>query len=258
MSTKVDSSGHDPGLWHAAADWRARVGSALLAFVVQGLVLAVLVLGLSPAARQAVSQSALAAFVVDDKPPPPPPSPVQAPLRAAPQATALSGAAGAHAVPRAVIAPVPLVPLIRPPAPQVAASGAADTSGMRDAGAGTGAGATGTGGGNGASGAGQGGGGGSALMQISGNIDSAKDYPRAGRDARIGHSALIVFTVGVDGRAHDCHVRDSSGDAESDAITCKLAQERFRFRPATDASGRPVEQIHGWRQSWFYGGATRP
>ena len=109
MSQKVDSSGHDPGLWHAAADWRARVGSAFLAFVVQALVLAVLVLGLSPAARQAVSQSALAAFVVDDTPPPPPPSPAQAPLHAAPQAAALSGAAGVHAVPRAVIAPAPAI-----------------------------------------------------------------------------------------------------------------------------------------------------
>lgn len=247
-----------PHHWHAAGGWRSRAGSAALAFAVQALVLAVLLLGLSPAARQVVRQSALAAFVVDDKPPPPPPSPAKAPVHAAPQAAAQSGAAGVHAVPRAVIAPMPLIPLVHPPAPQVAASGSADTSGMRDAGAGTGAGTTGTGGGNGASGAGQGGGGGSALVQISGSIDSAKDYPRSGRDARIGHSALIVFTVGVDGRAHDCHVRDSSGDADSDAITCKLAQERFRFRPATDASGRPIEQLHGWRQSWFYGAALKP
>ena len=258
MSLKVDPAPHDPGHWHGAGGWQARAGSAALAFVVQALVLAVLLLGLSPAARQAVRQNALAACVVDDTPPPPPPSPTKAPLHAAPQAAALSGAAGALAVPRAVIAPVPLVPLVRPPAPQVAASGSADTSGMRDTGAGTGAGATGTGGGNGASGTGQGGGGGSALVQISGNIDSAQDDPRSGRDARIGHSALIVFTVGTDGRAHDCHVRESSGDAESDAITCKLAQERFRFRPATDASGRPVEQVHGWRQSWVYGAAPKP
>jgi protein TonB len=254
MSLKVDPAPHDPGHWHGAGGWQARAGSAALAFVVQALVLAVLLLGLSPAARQAVRQNALAAFVVDDTPPPPPPSPIKAPLHAAPQAAALSGAAGAHAVPRAVIAPVPLVPLVRPPAPQVSASGSADTSGMRDAGSAT------------------------VLAQpvraaamvpaaparrrrrIGAGADLGqhrlgKGLPRSGRDARIGHSALIVFTVGTDGRAHDCHVRESSGDADSDAITCKLAQERFRFRPATDASGRPVEQVHGWRQSWFYGAA---
>jgi protein TonB len=138
-----------------------------------------------------------------------------------------------------------------PPAPVIAATGDANTSGMRADGVGPGAGTTGTGGGSGAGGAGQGGGG-SALAQIAGTIDSARDYPRAGRDARIGHSALIVFTVGVDGRAHDCHVRESSGDPESDAITCRLAEQRFRFRPATDAAGNPVEHPYGWRQKWFY------
>jgi TonB family protein len=117
-----------------------------------------------------------------------------------------------------------------PPAPVIAATGDANTSGMRADGVGPGAGTTGTGGGSGAGGAGQGGGG-SALAQIAGTIDSARDYPRAGRDARIGHSALIVFTVGVDGRAHDCHVRESSGDPESDAITCRLAEQRFAFAP---------------------------
>ena len=186
------------------------------------------------------------AFPLPQPSAPPPPA-----VHAAPAPAAAAGLAGEHAVPRAVIAPPPLVQLTQPPAPQVAATGTANTSGLRADGTGPGAGTAGSGGGNGAGGAGQGGGG-APLAQIAGSIDSAKDYPRAGRDARIGHSALIAFTVGVDGRAHDCHVRESSGDPDSDAITCRLALERFRFRPATDAAGQPVEHLYGWRQKWFY------
>jgi protein TonB len=234
--------------WRGRVDWRARAGGIALSAAVQACVLAVLLFGLSPDIRQGVTQTALAAFSAPDAPPPPP-KPV-AP-HSLPEKAALTGAAGVRAIPRAVIAPVPLVQLTQPPAPLVSATGAANTSGLRDAGAGSGAGAAGSGGGNGAGGAGQGGGG-TALAQIAGSIDSARDYPRAGRDARIGHAALIVFTVGVDGRAHDCHVRESSGDPDSDAITCRLAEQRFRFRPATDGAGNPVEHTYGWRQKWFY------
>lgn len=249
MSQRADLSRRDHASpdWPGRAGWRARTGGIALALIVQGALIALLVLGLSPDLRRQVADTALTAFSMPVAVPSPPPQVKSA----IPGPAALSGAAGQHATPRAVIAPVPLISLTQRPAPQVSATGSADTSGLRDAGAGTGAGATGTGGGNGAGGAGQGGGG-SPLAQIAGSIDSARDYPRAGRDARIGHAALIVFTVGVDGRAHDCHVRESSGDPDTDTITCRLAEERFRFRPATDASGQPVERSYGWRQKWFY------
>jgi protein TonB len=90
------------------------------------------------------------------------------------------------------------------------------------------------------------------LVQTGGTIDSAKDYPIASRDLRIGKAVLVVFTVGVDGRAHDCEVREPSGDAEADAITCRLAVARFRFRPASDAAGNAVAVKYGWRQRWHY------
>jgi protein TonB len=35
-------------------------------------------------------------------------------------------------------------------------------------------------------------------------------------------------------------------------ITCRLAEERFRFRPSLDNQGNPVEAMYGWRQRWFY------
>jgi periplasmic protein TonB len=42
-----------------------------------------------------------------------------------------------------------------------------------------------------------------------------------------------------------------SPDPEADAIVCRLAEQRFRFRPATDAAGNPVPATYGWRQEWF-------
>jgi len=46
-------------------------------------------------------------------------------------------------------------------------------------------------------------------------------------------------------------IHKPSPDAEADAITCRLARERFRFRPATDRAGNPIESEFGWQQRWF-------
>jgi protein TonB len=60
-----------------------------------------------------------------------------------------------------------------------------------------------------------------------------------------------VLTVGTDGRVRSCRIHKPSPDAEADAITCRLARERFRFRPATDRAGNPIESEFGWQQRWF-------
>jgi protein TonB len=116
----------------------------------------------------------------------------------------------------------------------------------------TGAAGAGTGTGSGAGGNGQGGGGGSAAVKIAGDINSARDYPIASRDLRIGDHVVIALTVGTDGRPSACRVVRASRDPEADAITCRLAMARFRFRPATDAAGQPVIATYGWQQRWFY------
>ncbi len=193
-------------------------------------------------ARQVLSD--VTVTVVAPSPTPPPPKQEQE--------AGAAGEEGKHAIPREAAAPKPLIPLATQAAPPVAANGAANTSGARDQGTGTGAGGQGSGTGAGGSGSGQGGGLARRFVQIAGTIDSAKDYPKQTRDLRIGKSVLIVFTVGTDGRVHNCRVREPSGDAESDAITCRLAEERFRFRPSLDDQGNPVEALYGWRQRWFY------
>lgn len=141
---------------------------------------------------------------------------------------------------------------ITPPsdAPQVASTGEENRSGASEAGAGTGGGGEGTGTGSGASGDGQGNGR-RALEKIAGEINSARDYPKKSRDLRIGHSVTILLTVGTDGRVRDCRVTDPSPDPEADRITCELAKERFRFTPATDRRGNPIEGKYAWKQRWF-------
>ncbi|WP_260583078.1 energy transducer TonB [Sphingopyxis sp. PET50] len=59
------------------------------------------------------------------------------------------------------------------------------------------------------------------------------------------------FTVETSGRATRCRVSRSSGDASLDATTCRLIEERFRFRPATDPAGRAIASDYGWRQTWW-------
>jgi protein TonB len=60
----------------------------------------------------------------------------------------------------------------------------------------------------------------------------------------------VSFTVGANGRVTRCAVTRSSGVAELDALTCRLIEERFRYRPTTDRFGRPVpdevEGEHEW------------
>jgi protein TonB len=108
---------------------------------------------------------------------------------------------------------------------------------------------SGTGGGAGGNGYGDSGGEGTDLEQIAGAI-TPSDYPRHLRDAGIGGIVGLRFTVGVNGRVIHCTVTHTSGVPELDALTCRLIQERFLYRPSTDRYGRPVadevEGEHEW------------
>lgn len=170
---------------------------------------------------------------------------------AAPEPEGAAAEAGKMARPKETAAPPPKNPVSKKPAPPAASTGDELMSGASETGDGTGAGGSGFGAGSGRDGLGQGGGG-SKAVKIAGEINSAKDYPRDSRDARIGDHVIVALTVGTDGRVKNCRIHRPSGDPEADRITCKLATERFRFRPATNASGDPIESVFGWQQRWFY------
>jgi len=138
-----------------------------------------------------------------------------------------------HAMP----APTPIVAM-RPSAP--ASGGGSGTGPALGSGAG---------GGSGGQGYGAGDGGGTDLVQIAGSIEQS-DYPRDLRDRGIGGRVEFTFTVEPNGRVGRCTVTRSSGVPELDALTCRLVQQRFVYRPSTDRFGRPIEDevdgVHDW------------
>ena len=195
-----------------------------LAVLVQGAV--VLALGGLDAVTGASAPDTPSLVSIAMPLPPPPRPPVK---RAVPSGGGVS----------AVVRPAVPHPSAAPPLPvTIAPDFAADVT----AGAGSGAG----------SGVGAGAGGGAPVAKVAGDIQSARDYPRAGRDLRIGDYVIVAISVGTDGRPTACRIHRASRDAEADAITCRLAMERFHFRPATDGDGRPIAAVYGWRQAWFY------
>lgn len=221
---------------------------AILVILLHILAAGALVRAFAPEFSAQVTDSVVEAItVVTVTTPPPPPPPEKA--DATPQGA--EGASGKQAVPKEVAAPKPKVAIAQKTAPAAASTGNADTSGARDSGDGTGAGGQGSGTGAGGTGDGQGAGGAAKPVKIAGDIKSARDYPREGREARNGDYVIVALTVGTDGRVKACRVHRPSRDAAADRITCDLATRRFRFKPATDRSGQPVEGVYGWQQRWF-------
>jgi protein TonB len=124
-------------------------------------------------------------------------------------------------------------------------------------GGGSGAGpALGSGAGGGAGGTGYGdsgeGEGGTDLEQIAGDI-LPSDYPRRLRENGIGGRVEFTFTVGTNGRVTRCLVTRSSGVPELDTLTCRLVQQRFRYRPSTDRYGRPISDEVEGEHIWVAG-----
>lgn len=228
---------------------RRRPKWGTLAFVVLLHVLAIIALAraFAPAFTARVVEQAASVLTVTITAPseePPPASPEPDEGAAAPE--------GREAKPREISAPVARLPVRPSAAPPVSSTGNENRSGAREDGEGSGAGGEGAGTGSGQSGSGQGNGGARRLEKIAGDINSAKDYPKKSRDLRIGHSVTIQLTIGTDGLVKDCKIAEPSPDAQADAITCRLARERFRFNPALDVQGNPVAGQYRWRQRWFY------
>ncbi|MBU0823175.1 MAG: energy transducer TonB [Alphaproteobacteria bacterium] len=218
--------------------------AALLAVVAVGFGLAN---GLDLGVVRKVSQ-AIAALAI---PAPPPPDVV---VPQAVQSDTMSGKASAanqYAKAAPVAAPKAKLPPITPPiaaAPQPGAGNDALAGATSNPGAGSGAG--GRGDGIGAGGSGSGTGGGSKAVWQSGTIRD-RDYPAAASRARVGGEVEVRFTIESTGRVTGCRVSRSSGDAALDATTCRLIEERFRFKPATNAAGDAVASAYGWRQTWW-------
>lgn len=67
------------------------------------------------------------------------------------------------------------------------------------------------------------------------------DYPSAALTAGAQGTTTVRLTVSEAGRVTFCSVAASSGNSALDSTTCRLAMSRFRFAPAVDANGAPIE-----------------
>lgn len=167
--------------------------------------------------------------------------------------------------PTRMVASQPIIPLPPPPIAAAKKAGPGDdlsAGAAQQAGPGTGSGGRGTGTGSGGAGEGEGGDSETAPRWRSGRIKASSDYPSDARDARAGGTVSVRYTVETDGHVTGCIVTRSSGYASLDRVTCRLIEERVRYKPALDAQGRPmtseVEEDHSWSMDRDDGGPWAP
>ncbi len=82
---------------------------------------------------------------------------------------------------------------------------------------------------------------------------SDRDYPRAALKRRSQGVTQIRIRVTAEGRAEDCQIFQSAGDAELDSAACAIVTTRTRFRPATDSDGKPTWQYAMLPVRWVIG-----
>lgn len=211
---------------------RSRIIAAGAALALEAGLIVVLVKGLAPHWVKQLASSPLVAVVFP--PPSPPPTP---PPRKVARASGEAAPPAPKTVPK--VEPSPKIALASP-------SPAATASGAAGAGSGTGAGGTGNGSGAGSGGNGAGSGIAAPPQRVAGAL-SDRDYPRdAGTSGTVG----IGFRVRADGGVDDCRVLASSGSSRLDGLTCSLVEQRFRYRPAVDAGGRPVDSTLRTSFTW--------
>jgi protein TonB len=240
------------------ASRRDRIRAAAGVAVLEALLGYALITGLQ-VARGVPAAEPLRVLGLAPTPPPPPKPPKPPPPKE--QSRSPEGAASPpnlKATPTEIVRPPP-PPIVFPPPPPVAAApiagpGAAPSAGAAPVpGPGTGAGGQGNGTGSGLGGNGTGSGGGSGRgappRQIHGRIKD-RDYPESARAAGAQGAVWVRFTVLTNGRAANCRIMRSSGNGAIDETTCRLIQDRFRYKPARDERGRPIEadlvEKHEW------------
>lgn len=228
-----------------------RVRSAAVVLLLHALIGWALVAGLGVDIRRAVEEP-LRVFAIAPEPPPPEPVPVPAPVRV-PEPEGAAAPPSLRSRPSPVVAPRESrrSPVRAAPEPKPLPTGSARDSGASASpGTGTGAGGEGSGAGAGRGGSGTGGGGiPTRAQRISGAFDYS-DHPDRSRASAV-ETVGVRFLVGPDGRVGDCSVTRSSGNPRVDSATCRLIEQRFRYRPATDASGKPVASVVSTVFSWI-------
>lgn len=238
---------------------KQRLRGALPALVVQALlaiaILRGLAVGASAEAGDPPKRFDLAATLPEAAAPPPPPPPppregeTESPHPADPRPEGAASPPNLESRRTEIVSPVTREEQEQPlNAATVAGMGSDPTQGSAPVrGPGTGSGGVGDGSGSGAGGAGAGAGGGGGTgagplrrpRRIAGRL-SDRDYPPGLGEAGIQGPVWVRYAVEVDGSVTDCTVTESSGSALLDRHTCRLIEQRYRYRPARDGRGRPI------------------
>jgi protein TonB len=223
---------------------RERVYALAAVAAVQAVLAYVLLTGLRVSVSRPADVVQKLIDVALPKPPPPPPPVVitehKAAHRSSPAPKAEPKPIGGSSGPQPAHAPPSVTPVVAI-RPTLAPSGG---------GTGTGP-AVGSGAGGGTGGQGYGEGeGGTDLEHIAGEITGSDYPPELGR-AGIGGRVTVTFTVQANGRISGCHVTRSSRVPQLDALTCRIIEQRFRFRPSMDRYGRPYADEVDWDHDWI-------
>ncbi len=201
--------------------------------------------------------------------PPPPPPPAagreDAKRRADPREEGAASPPNLLSDPTPFVAPEPIIqPLRLPPLPAASLAGtgsdpSAGAAPVRGPGMGSGGLGTGTGSGNGGDGLGGGGGGGGGgdgagsaetpPRRLRGRL-RLDDLPAELEEAGVGGVVQVRYAVETDGRVTGCVATASSGSALLDRTTCRLIEQRYRYRPSLDAAGRPVRSFVEHAEEW--------
>jgi periplasmic protein TonB len=237
-----------------------RLKAGAVAFLFEAALGYALIVGLGVQPPAVVTDQLKMVGLLPDHPPPPPK--VVPPPKRTPEKEGAASPPNLRSKPTEIVRPPP-PPLPLPVPPPVAAAPIAGPGAAPNAGAapvpgpGTGSGGLGNGTGSGNGGNGGGGGGmGSGPRWVKGRIKD-KDYPRSSGEAGVGGVVTVRYVVEPDGRAANCVVVRSSGHADLDETTCRLIEERFRYKPARDRNGRPVPAIMEGRHEWIIGEPPR-
>lgn len=228
---------------------KGMVGAGLVQGAILYLLLAGLVVKLSSAPA---SQSPLLALTA-----PPPPPEVKIETQPKPSHKTEGAAAPPNLKSKATevtAPPVPPPPVPPPPLPAApkpfdgfqSSQGAAPVSGP-----GTGAGGVGNGTGSGDGGNGDGDGYGRETPPRfrSGRLKSS-DIPESAWEAGVEGRVGLRYFVNEDGRVSGCQVTRSSGYPILDNTTCRLIEQRYRYKPSLDEDGNPVRSIIVENHTW--------
>ena len=180
--------------------------------------------------------SGLVSFDVNPPPPPPPQSRKSAGAAAPPS----RGETKAPSPPHPLPSPTPAQPSIDAGSQAASGAGAAPGSGAGQGGQGSGAGAGGSGSGSGVA---------SLPVHVAGDMTD-RDYRRLDLPRGAQGQVIVAIRVRSDGRVDQCRVVRSSGYPQIDDATCTIIEQRYRFRPALAADGRPVDADIQWQADW--------